>query len=75
MDFCPYCEAAKKLLKQNDIPFEERKLSMDDDAAWDTLEAKTGMKTMPQILHGETVIGGYNDLAALGKDKGLAHLK
>ena len=48
---------------------------MDDDAAWDALEKKTGMKTMPQILHGEALIGGFSDLAAIDQKDQLASLK
>lgn len=75
MDFCPYCERAKALLKQRGIDYEEKRVPMDDDAQWDALEKKTGMKTMPQILHGDKLIGGYNDLAAIDQKDQLASLK
>lgn len=75
MDHCPYCERAKSLLKQRGINYAEIRLAMDDDAQWEALEKKTGMKTMPQILHGEKVIGGYNDLAAIDQKDQLASLK
>lgn len=75
MDFCPYCERAKSLLKQRGVAYEEIKVPMDDDAQWDALEKKTGMKTMPQILHGEKLIGGYNDLASVDAKDQLASLK
>jgi len=70
MDYCPYCERAKALLKQRGISYEEIKLSMDDDAAWDALTKRSGMKTAPQIFHNDQLIGGYTELAALdGKDQ------
>jgi glutaredoxin 3 len=75
MDYCPYCERAKALLKQRGVDFEEIRVSMDDDAQWDALEKKTGMKTMPQILQGERLIGGFNDLAAIDQKDQLASLK
>lgn len=65
MDHCPYCERAKALLKQRGLAFEELKLGLDDDAAWDALSARTGLKTMPQIFSEDRLIGGYSDLAAL----------
>ncbi len=75
MKNCPYCERAKALLSQRGIPYTEELVPFEDEAKWDELEKKTGMKTMPQIFHGERVIGGYSDLAALdGQDK-LASLK
>ena len=75
MDRCPYCERAKALLKQRGIPYEEVRVPLDDDAQWDALEKKTGMKTMPQILHGEKLIGGFNDLDAIDRKDQLASLK
>lgn len=75
MDFCPYCDRAKALLKQRGIDYQEVRVPMDDDAQWEALEKKTGMKTMPQILHGERLIGGYNDLAAIDQKDQLASLK
>ena len=75
MDHCPYCERAKALLNQRGVDYEEKRVPMDDDSAWDALEKKTGMKTMPQILHGETLIGGFNDLAAIDQKDQLASLK
>lgn len=75
MDYCPYCERAKALLKQRDVAYEEIRVAMDDDAAWAALEKKTGMKTMPQILQGEKLIGGFNDLNAIDQKDRLASLK
>lgn len=75
MDHCPYCERAKGLLKQRGITYEEKRVPLDDEAQWTALEKKTGMKTMPQILHGEKIIGGYNDLAAIDAKDQLASLK
>lgn len=74
MDYCPYCESAKKLLKSKSIDFQEIRVAMDDDAAWEGLEKKTGYKTMPQIFIGEKFIGGYTDLATLDKKGELESL-
>ncbi len=75
MDHCPYCERAKALLKQRGVEYAEIRVSMDDDSQWEALEKKTGMKTMPQIMNGETLIGGFNDLAAIDQKDQLASLK
>lgn len=74
MEFCPFCTRAKDLLKRRGIPFKEILVPMDDEAQWDELEKKTGMKTMPQIFNGEDLVGGYNELAALDKVDQLASL-
>jgi glutaredoxin 3 len=73
--YCPYCERAKSLLRQKGLPFEEVRVADDDDAAWDELEKRSGMKTMPQIWAGDELIGGYTELAARDTQDGLASLK
>ena len=75
MEFCPYCERAKGLLKQRGISFEEKRIADDDDAAWDALYKKSGMRTMPQIFAGEKLIGGYTELAELDGKDSLASIK
>lgn len=74
MEVCPYCIRAKELLKQRGIAFEEILVADDDDAAWDALYKKSGMKTVPQIFYGEKLIGGYTDLAALDQKDGLTSI-
>lgn len=75
MENCPYCLRAKQLLTQKGISFEEIKVPEEDDAQWDALFQRSGMKTMPQIFNGEKLIGGYTDLAALDQKDGLESLK
>lgn len=75
MNYCPFCERAKALLKQKGIPFKEVLLSEDDDQAWADLEKRSGMKTMPQLFHLDQLIGGYRELAALDEKDGLQSLK
>lgn len=72
---CPYCVRAKALLKERGIDYQEVKLGWDDDQAWDDLAKKSGMQTVPQIFNGETLIGGYTELAALDARDQLASLK
>ena len=74
MDACPYCEAAKRLLKQRNIAFEEIRVPLDDDAQWERLEKLSGMKTMPQIWAGDQLVGGYTDLKARDDQDQLANL-
>jgi len=75
MNHCPYCERAKQLLKTRGVAYEEVRVAEDDDAMWDKLFERSGLKTMPQIFAGESLIGGYTDLAALDQNQGLDHLK
>jgi glutaredoxin 3 len=72
MNYCPYCDAAKRLLKANGMDFEEIKVGEDDDATWKRLEKQTGFKTMPQIFIGEEFVGGFNELKKLEDNGELA---
>jgi glutaredoxin 3 len=74
MDFCPYCDRAKRLLRSRGYSYTEKKVAMDDETQWKELEAKTGMKTMPQIFIGEKCVGGCTDLEALDSAGKLAAL-
>jgi glutaredoxin 3 len=62
---CPYCHAAKALLRRKGAPFEE--ISVDGDRAGQAaMAAKAGgLSTVPQIFIGETHVGGCDDLHAL----------
>jgi glutaredoxin 3 len=75
MEYCPFCVRAKDLLKRRGIDFKEVMVPMEDEAQWDELEKKSGMKTMPQIFHGDRLIGGFQDLSSLDQKDQLASLK
>jgi glutaredoxin 3 len=58
---CPYCDQAKALLTQKGIEFEERKIG-DGWTKEDLLEAVPTARTVPQILLGEELVGGFTEL-------------
>jgi glutaredoxin 3 len=62
---CPYCHAAKDLLRRKGASFEE--ISVDGDrAAQAAMAAKAaGRSTVPQIFIGGRPIGGCDDLHEL----------
>ena len=61
--YCGYCRAAKKLLAERGITFEEVDVTTDDEKRrW--LVAQTGRQTVPQIFWDGEAIGGYMDLYA-----------
>jgi len=71
--FCPYCVAARRLLEQLGIDFED--VAVDGDAAMrgEIMQA-SGQRTVPQIWVGEQHVGGYTELADLHQQGGLLPL-
>jgi len=64
--WCGYCDRARQLLRERDLPFEE--VSLDDDPAFRrTLLDLTGSWTVPQILLDGRPIGGFTELRALDR--------
>ena len=61
---CPYCVAAKRLLKARGIAYAETDVGNDPDLRAEIIE-RTGRRTVPQIFIGGKAIGGYDELAAL----------
>lgn len=58
---CPYCDQAKALLKQRNVPFEERKIG-DGYTKEELLEAVPTARTVPQIIINGATIGGFTEL-------------
>ena len=62
--FCPYCIAAKRLLKKKGATFTEINVS-DTKKREDMIVKANGQHTVPQIFIGERHIGGFDDLSEL----------
>jgi glutaredoxin 3 len=63
--YCPYCNAAKRLLSHKGAKFTEIDVSGDPKGRSDMVARANGRMTVPQIFIGTTHVGGYDDLAAL----------
>ena len=62
--YCPYCHAAKALLKNKGVTFEE--IDVQDPALRRDMMAKAdGRHTVPQIFIGTAHVGGCDDIHAL----------
>jgi glutaredoxin 3 len=62
--WCPYCSAAKELLTQKGVSFEE--IDVADRAKQAAMAQRTGGRsTVPQIFIGDVHVGGCDDLYAL----------
>ena len=62
---CPYCIAAKRLLTQKGVSFEEIGVDGDPAGRAKMSERAGGRRTVPQIFIGESHVGGCDDLYAL----------
>ena len=69
-DACPFCDKAKALLTRMEIPFTTRKLD-EDLTKEELLEMCPGARTMPQIIIGNKVIGGYTELTSYIESTGF----
>jgi glutaredoxin 3 len=74
IDACPYCELARALLRKRGISYAEVVVDMQDDARWQALVQRSGLRKMPQIFVGDVAVGGYADLKALDAMDELASL-
>lgn len=63
---CPFCHAAKNLLKGKGVRFEE--IDVSDEEDFDALVERTGWQTVPQIFIGGQMIGGYRELSKLDQE-------
>ena len=70
---CSFCVRVKMLLHSREIPFEEINIARDPEAFVE-LARKTGMMTLPQVLVGDTLIGGYRETALADQSGELARL-
>ena len=71
---CNYCDAAKRLLKRNNVSFSEINIAEVDGALDEMLKKANGKRTIPQIFFDDQHIGGYEEIRALEKDNKLKDL-
>lgn len=61
---CPYCVAAKDLLRARGLAWNERRIDVDPAAFADMARRTSGARTVPQIFINGTWVGGFDQLAA-----------
>ena len=64
---CPYCTAAKGLLKKKGVTYKEIDVGADPEIRTAMTE-RAGRRSVPQIFIGGTHVGGCDDLHALDHD-------
>ena len=62
---CPYCKRAKDYLSQKGIPYVDRNVAQDRDAAKEMIE-KSGQMSVPVIIVDNEIVVGF-DQALLDK--------
>lgn len=67
---CPYCERAKSLFTQLEVPYEEVNV-LEHPKKRQELSEKHNWMTVPMIFVGEEFIGGFDDMVALHKSGDL----
>ena len=63
--FCGYCTAAKRLLTEKGVAFEEIDATFDNAKRSEMIAKSNGGSTFPQIFIGDRHVGGCDDLYAL----------
>ena len=63
--FCPYCSAAKDLLKRKAVAFNEIDVTANPKGRAAMMQRAGGRTTVPQIFIGERHVGGCDDLYEL----------
>ncbi len=73
---CVFCDKAKSLVKGLDLIYEEKMFGKDFNTVEELYEAVgKQVRTMPQILIDDKLIGGYNQLVEYFADKGKVNFK
>jgi glutaredoxin 3 len=70
---CGFCRQAKALLGKRGVSYDEINLAKDADGRAE-LAKRTGMMTFPQVVIGEQVVGGFNELVSADRSGRLAAL-
>ena len=72
--WCPYCTAAKDLLREKGVPFEEIEITGRAEQRTEMIARAGGRSSVPQIFIGDRHVGGCDDLYALERRGELATL-
>jgi glutaredoxin 3 len=70
---CGYCRQAKALLSKRGLSYDEINLAMNADGRAE-LAQRTGMMTFPQVIIGDQLVGGFDELLVADRSGRLAEL-
>jgi glutaredoxin 3 len=63
--YCPFCNAAKALLKRKGVSYSEIDIGRDWERREEMIQRSNGRMTVPQIFIGTVHVGGSDELNAL----------
>ena len=69
---CPWCSRALRLLRTLDLP--HHVITVNDDAAFQQMYERSGMRTFPQVFLNNNLVGGYDALAEMHGSGELSRL-
>ena len=64
---CNFCDAAKRLLQRNNIPYKEINIALEEGKREEMLTKSSGRQTIPQIFFDEYHVGVYTELREIEK--------
>ena len=73
-NICPYCIAAKRLLENLNLKFQEKVIDNQPSLRNEMCSVSNGRNTVPQIFIGDKHIGGYDDLKMVYENGELMRL-
>ena len=65
--YCPFCNAAKALLKRKGVGYSEIDVGRDWERREEMVQRSNGRMTVPQIFIGPVHVGGSDELHALDR--------
>ena len=71
---CPYCIAAKKILTNEGLDFNEIIIDDKPDLREEMIKRAHGKHTVPQIFFDDESIGGFDQLSILKKKQSIKSL-
>ena len=73
-NICPYCIAAKRLLENLNLKFQEKVIDNQPSLRNEMCSISNGRNTVPQIFIGDKHVGGYDDLKSMHESGELMRL-
>ena len=70
---CGFCIAAKRLLEEQEVPYDEVDLS--DSAERTRVQDEHNWHTVPLVFIEGNLVGGFTELEAYGRRNGLKQLR